>query len=181
LPFGSSSLQTIIVTDPMAQPPSPADCSHKDSTAMFRFLVEQLRGGGMRMTASRRALLKVLIANRRPLSLEELTAAARAYGCDPDYTTVFRLMCVLEKLGLVNRLNLHHSISQYELIDPEHHHDHIVCTQCGKVTVIENHCPLVDLEAEIARTYGFHHLSHQLEFRGVCADCETHPNEHSSR
>jgi len=135
-------------------------------------LTAALRRGNLRMTPARRSILEALLAERRPQSLEELQEAARKSGEHPDYTTVFRLMTVLEELGLVQKLSLHQSRSQYELIDPDQHYDHIVCRKCGKITLIEGDCPVEAVEKRISRTYGFEELTHNLEFHGICPQCQ---------
>lgn len=135
-------------------------------------VTDALRRSKMRMTPARRSILEVLLADRRPQSLEELQEAARKRGENPDYTTVFRLMTVLEELGFVQKLSLHQSRSQYELIDPEQHYDHIVCRKCGQITLIEGDCPVEAVEKRISKTYGFHELTHNLEFHGICPQCQ---------
>jgi len=135
-------------------------------------ILERLREEGMRITGGRRAILEALLDDRRPHSLEDLQAAAAARDSQVDYTTVFRLMIVLEKLGIVQKLSLHQSRSQYELIDPSLHHDHIVCRNCGSITLIENECPVEAVESRISREYGFRELTHSLEFHGICPRCQ---------
>lgn len=134
-------------------------------------ILNRLRGEGMRITASRRNILDVLFQAGRPLSLQEIQDLASERGDGPDYATVFRLMTLLEDLHLVHKVNLQRSCSYYELHDPKKHYDHIVCTNCGKVVVIDIPCPLGSTEQHIAEHYGFRNLTHSLEFFGLCPDC----------
>jgi Fur family ferric uptake transcriptional regulator len=137
-------------------------------------LVQLLRRKGLRMTGNRRAILQALLASRRPMSLEELQrdAGAQARGGDaPDFTTVFRMMNLLEELRLARKVHLGRAVSFYELTDSQHHRDHLVCTDCGQVTPLEGICPVERLERQIARKHGFTQLTHSLEFFGVCGDC----------
>ncbi len=137
-------------------------------------LSELLRGKGLRMTASRRNLLRALLAAESPQSLEQLqTAAARfdAQGEGPDFATVFRLMALLEELKLARKVHLGRSSSFYELADHEHHRDHLVCTDCGLVTPLAGQCPVEKLERQIARQHGYTGLTHSLEFFGRCGEC----------
>ncbi len=154
----------------MAAPTHP--CS-PDSVLSLDALATRLREAGMRLTPARRSILEALLVDRRPQSLEGLQQLARSRGGDPDYTTVFRLMCALEKLGLVQKLSLHQSCSQFELVDPDQHYDHIVCRECGQITLIEGDCPVEAVEARISRIYGFRELTHNLEFHGICPRCQT--------
>lgn len=135
-------------------------------------ILNRLRGEGLRITASRRKILQVLFRAGKPLSLQEIQARALVRGRTPDYATVFRMMTLLESLHLVHKVNLQRSCSYYELHDPKRHYDHIVCTRCGKVVVIDIPCPLGATEDHIARHYGFSALTHSLEFFGTCPECE---------
>jgi Fur family ferric uptake transcriptional regulator len=134
-------------------------------------ILNRLRGEGMRVTGSRRSILDVLFEAGKPLSLQEIQDLAAAKGESPDYATVFRMMTLLERLHLVHKVNLQRSCSYYELHDPAKHYDHIVCTDCGKVVVIDIPCPLGDTEKKIAEHYGFRNLTHSLEFFGRCPEC----------
>ena len=134
-------------------------------------LIGALKGEGLRMTANRRAILQALLNAEAPLALEEIQTAAGEQGSRPDFATVFRTMLVLERLRLAHKVNLGRSTSHYELQSPGHHHEHLVCVDCGKVTLIEDRCPVEDLERRLAKDYGFSGLRHSLEFFGHCADC----------
>jgi len=134
-------------------------------------ILHRLRGEGMRVTGSRRSILDVLFEAGKPLSLQEIQDLAAAKGESPDYATVFRMMTLLERLHLVHKVNLQRSCSYYELHDPSKHYDHIVCTDCGKVVVIDIPCPLGETEKKIAEHYGFRNLTHSLEFFGRCPEC----------
>ncbi|HEY5743065.1 MAG TPA: transcriptional repressor [Terrimicrobiaceae bacterium] len=134
-------------------------------------ILERLRGEGMRVTAGRRNILAVLFRAERPLSLQEIQERAAPIGSGPDYATVFRLIALLDRLHLVHKVNLQRTCSYYELNDPSKHYDHIVCTTCGKVVVIDIPCPLAETERRVAEHYGFRNLSHSLEFFGKCQDC----------
>ena len=134
-------------------------------------LVSVLKREGMRMTANRHHILRVLLNADTPLSLEEIQTGAERLGSRPDFATVFRLMLVLEKLKLAHKVNLGRSTSHYELLDPQRHHDHLVCVDCGKVTLIEDRCPVEKLERKLAKDYGYTGLKHSLEFFGHCFEC----------
>lgn len=143
------------------------------SVAIFSVdaILARLREEGMRVTESRRHILEVLFEANNPLSLQDIQDAARAKGDRVDYATVFRMMTVLEQLHLVRKVNLQRSCSYFELQDPSKHYDHIVCTDCGKVVLLDVPCPLGQTEKVIADRYGFGNLTHSLEFFGQCPDC----------
>ena len=140
-------------------------------------ILSLLKSEGMRITQSRRQILDVLFAAKEPLSLQELCDQATHQGKGPDYATVFRMASLLEEHGIVHKVNLQKSCSYYELNDPSKHYDHVVCTECDRVVVIDSPCPVSDTEREIARRYGFSNLKHSLEFFGKCPDCSDSSQE----
>ncbi|MCK7509676.1 MAG: transcriptional repressor [Desulfobacterales bacterium] len=51
-----------------------------------------------------------------------------------------------------------------------HHHDHMICTKCGKIIEFKED-RLEDYQIQIAAAHGFHMLRHKMEIYGICADC----------
>jgi Fur family transcriptional regulator, ferric uptake regulator len=134
-------------------------------------VLNRLRNEGLRITAGRRNILNVLFEAEGPLSLQEIQELAASEENSPDYATVFRMIALLDRLHLVHKVNLQRPCTYYELNDPSKHYDHIVCTGCGRVVVIDIPCPLADTEKRVAEHYGFRNLSHSLEFFGRCPNC----------
>ena len=156
--------------------------SHQHSTAggiptepfTLDGLTALLRGRGLRMTGNRRAILQVLLKAKAPLGLEQIQSKAVRYvsdGASPDFATVFRMMTLLEELKLARKVNLGRSSSHFELVDCQHHRDHLVCTDCGTVTPLEGICPVERIERQSARQHGYTELTHSLEGFGRCGDC----------
>lgn len=135
-------------------------------------VLARLKQEGMRITPARRRILEVLFSATEPLSLQDIQTAAADGPAPPDYATVFRMVVLLEKLKVVQKVNLQRPCSYFELHDPARHYDHLVCTSCGKVVVIDTPCPLGNLESDLAARYGFRDLSHSLEFFGRCSQCD---------
>jgi Fe2+ or Zn2+ uptake regulation protein len=81
------------------------------------------------------------------------------------------MMILLESLGIVHKVNLQRSCTYYELTDPTRHYEHLVCTECGKVILLDVPCPVGEIEQRLAQEYGFTNLRHSLEFFGRCPAC----------
>lgn len=135
-------------------------------------ILSNLRKRGMRVTRTRRAIVEALFRASTPLSLTELqNHAAGVAKIRPDFATVFRMIVQLESLGLVQKVNLQKPGSFYELRNPTRHYDHLVCTSCGNVVILDMPCPVAEMEQSLRERYGFHSITHSLEFFGVCARC----------
>jgi Fur family ferric uptake transcriptional regulator len=134
-------------------------------------ILELLRSNGLRITKSRQKILETLLAAREPLSLEEIQSRSSEGDVAPDFATVFRVMSLLENLQVAQKVLLNRSCSYFELVDPQQHYDHIVCTECGRVTLMIDSCPVERLEHVIGKKYGYTDLRHSLEFFGKCPEC----------
>lgn len=133
--------------------------------------IERLRAAGMRRTRALEELLATLVECDRPMTLAELSASERLAGlCDK--ATVFRLLQKLAEQGEVRRLGLHERAAYFVLLVPGQHSDYLICTSCGSIQAIEAPCPVHQLEQEIRNKTGYRKLYHELEFFGVCPDCD---------
>jgi len=56
----------------------------------------------------------------------------------------------------------------------EHHHDHMICVKCGKITEFEDH-RIEEIQEEIASSLGFRVVTHKHEIYVVCPEggCDT--------
>lgn len=50
------------------------------------------------------------------------------------------------------------------------HHDHLVCTKCGKIIEFTNE-DMERLQVKIAAKQRFHMLQHRMEIYGLCDEC----------
>jgi Fe2+ or Zn2+ uptake regulation protein len=134
-------------------------------------IVDLLRANGMRITKNRVQILETLLKAEKPLSLDEIQSMSHQGAEAPDYATVFRVMTVLQDLNIAQKVNLNRSCSYYELVNPQRHYDHIICTECGRVTLIVDSCPVGKVERKIEKRYGYSAIRHSLEYFGKCREC----------
>ncbi len=113
-------------------------------------------------------------AERKHLwSIDELHGAVVETLGAADYSTVFRAVSVMEKDGLINRIDLGDGKVHYELSDE--HHEHVRCDSCGRVVEVPG-CVLEDAAAAVKESTGFVVTSHQLLFSGFCPECASARN-----
>lgn len=82
-------------------------------------------------------------------------------------TETLDLMC---NLGFAQKRLFDNGVELYEHLHIGTHHDHIICTICGKITEFENR-EIEKLQVQIAKTNGFHMLNHRMELYGICNSC----------
>ena len=121
----------------------------------------RLQQQGARLTAPRRAVLRVLAGNRSHPSAEEIADQVRAkLGCVAP-ATVYNTLETLEKLGFVRRIEGLEARSHF---DPDTSaHEHAICTKCRRVWDVAAVSPPRDLPE------GFR--VSDLLIQGVCKYC----------
>lgn len=147
----------------------PPTCCHPKAPAPG--WMDRLRKQAGRVTQSRQRVLEALARLQRPSTPKEIAEAVTSGSC--DLATVYRSVDLFESLGLVQRIDLGDGLARFEIADDDahgHHHHHLVCRRCERIVQLDD-CILADMEARLARHYGFTDITHRLEFFGVCADC----------
>lgn len=129
------------------------------------------RENGMRRTHALRQILAVLFQLGRPIGWASLAKEPQLEGsCDPS--SIFRILVKLEEIGLVRRMGSPERSYYFMLNLPGEHHEHIICRQCGKIENLEIECPVEKLEQKVGVKTGYGDIYHELEFFGVCPDCQ---------
>lgn len=133
---------------------------------------ERLAGAGYRRGGARTAVIDLLGEQHCALSALDIEEALRHRDRSVGRATVYRVLDELERLGVVARFELGHGIARYEAVrrDAGHHHDHLVCDDCGEVT------PFRDEELERALTRVSERVAfvvdeHEVVLHGRCGDC----------
>ena len=131
----------------------------------------KLRGKDRRITKPREEILELLGKEEHPVTAKTIHEKL-SKSC--DLVTVYRSLKMLESMNLVKRVDFCDKSARYELICPDDHvhHHHLSCKECRTVVEIEE-CFDSKLESRIAKKHGFKHVTHQLEFFGLCSSCQT--------
>lgn len=132
-------------------------------------IVTALDRAGYRLTEPRRRLAALIASRDGHFTAGELLADAHAQRLGVGRATVFRTLEVLEDLGAVERLDLPSGEHAYVTCQRAHHH-HIVCSECGRTTEIDD-AGLRVVVGEIARRTGYRVDEHRLELFGLCPAC----------
>lgn len=133
---------------------------------------ELLRQAGYRATPGRLKILEILQAQKEPLSIQELML--RLVDTKIDQATVYRVLNVLQKIGVVRQVSLHHSHADYEFVHADDHH-HLICVKCKRVEDMPG-CDGEQLARQaLSQAKSFSRITqHSFEFFGVCKSCDAH-------
>jgi Fur family ferric uptake transcriptional regulator len=132
---------------------------------------ERFRRESCKLTGPRRAVLRVLEEDARPLSNREIFRRL-PLGAG-DLATVYRSIQLLERLKVVKRFDLGDGVARFALLNERHHghQHHLVCTRCASMVEIGD-CVVRELEERIVTQSKFKAVTHRLEFFGVCPACQ---------
>ena len=127
-----------------------------------------LRKAGLKVTLPRMKILEILETNKiRHMSAEDVYKVLLEAQEDIGLATVYRVLTQFEAAGLVTRHHFEGGHSVFEL-NEGHHHDHIVCVQCGKVVEFLDQT-IEQCQEQVAKKEGFRIRDHSLIIYGDCA------------
>jgi Fur family ferric uptake transcriptional regulator len=133
---------------------------------------QSLKDIGLKATLPRRKILELFENSKvRHLSAEDVYKALIAEEIDIGLATVYRVLTQFEQAGLLSRQHFETGKSVFEL-NEGHHHDHLVCLQCGRVEEFFD-AQIESRQNEIASQKGFDLRGHSLALYADCtkADC----------
>lgn len=126
----------------------------------------RLEEAGFRSGGSRRQVIELLGSERCALTALEIDRRLETVG----RATVYRTLEQLEGLRLAQRVDIGGDAAGYERVDPDQHHHHLVCEDCGHLTPFASEELERAIEAAGHRS-GFALAAHDVVLRGTCADC----------
>ena len=122
-----------------------------------------------RETKQREAILRVLMNTKSHPTADSIYDEVKKEIPNISKGTVYRNLKVLQENGQVLELNLNGTISRFEVKQDNHYH--FRCEKCGRVSDIDMPVDR-ELDRHIEKITGLKISYHQLEFRGLCKDCQ---------
>ena len=152
---------------------SPAIREEALARALARFR-QVLHDRSLKTSRVREAIARVALTYRGHFTVEDLVTVLRANGVhEAHVATVYRAVPLMIEAGLIQTALISHGDGQrYETVFEREHHDHLVCTSCGRVVEYQSEA-LEALQREIAQRYDFELDDHVHELRGRCKACRT--------
>ncbi len=140
-----------------------------------------LRQSGLKVTLPRLRILQLFHEREtKHLSAEEIYRSLIDEKIDIALATVYRVLMQFAETGIVIRRHFESGAAVFELNEGDHH-DHLICSACGKVEEFLD-SDIERRQENIAQERGFVLHSHSLSLYGLCAACnsaQTAPSETS--
>ena len=138
-------------------------------------MAERLREEGHRLTPQRLAVLEVIKARHKHMTVNEVLEELQAQYPTITVPTVYRNLQWLADCGVVAETDLGEGCRVYEYIADNHHH-HLVCLRCHRVIDLPD--SLLDpLRETIQEQHGFAPCLEHVGLFGICPECQKHQEE----
>ena len=144
-----------------------------DNSWVWSMLDAYLAKNKLKQTKQRKIILEVFMdSTESHLDAENVYSLLSKEHSNIGLATVYRSLNLLKDAGILEQHTFADGRAVFELVNPESHHDHLVCTTCGAIKEFENH-EIEHLQDQVAKSLGFKLTSHRLELFGEClkADC----------
>ena len=133
----------------------------------FKALVET---DGSDRIQDRLNIVDAFLDSEEHVTIEQMYRLLRKKGYDYDAEFVRQCMNRMVDLGFAQKKRFEGQPVRYEHRHLGRHHDHLICTKCGKIIEFSND-DMERLQVVIAAEHGFHMLQHKMEIYGLCAEC----------
>jgi Fur family transcriptional regulator, ferric uptake regulator len=131
--------------------------------------VTALRRSGLRASASRRMIIKILRETVAPLSAQEISKGPDGGNIGLDLASVYRNLEILEDHGLVHQIQIGKGPGRYVLASGVEH-EYLVCDRCGAIAGVDPD-EMDAVRAMVRERYGYEVTFRRVPMVGVCRAC----------
>ena len=133
-------------------------------------LRQHITAHNMKHTRQREVILEAFLKAGGHVSAEELYDNVIKLDSSIGLATVYRTLSLLCECGIAQQQEFGEGHTRFEIVHEYQHHDHLICTKCGKIIEFEN-TNIERLQEEVARDHKFTVYTHKLEMYGLCSEC----------
>ena len=132
-----------------------------------------LKDKGMKYTEQRAIILQILISLDEHLNAEDVHEIIKEKYPQQNIgiATIYRTLNFLEEVDLISSISFGKDGKKYESNNKNQHHDHIICTSCGKIVEFLDE-EIEKLQEDVAIKNGFKITDHTMQIYGICNECQ---------
>jgi Fur family ferric uptake transcriptional regulator len=127
---------------------------------------------GLKYTEQREIVLSILIHADDHLSAEDVYNEIKIKHTESNIgiATVYRALSFLEEVDLIASITFGSDGKKYES-NSKSHHDHLICTECGKIVEFLDD-EIEKRQERIGKKNKFKITNHSMQLYGICSDCQ---------
>lgn len=130
-----------------------------------------LRDRSLKLTSQRRRIFERAFEDDDHFSAETLYDRLREEeGPRVSRATVYRTLGLLIEGGFLGMLDTRRGEKLYEHVLGRHHHDHLVCIDCGRIEEFFDE-GIEERQHDACREKGWEMKGHNLRLFGICPPC----------
>jgi len=131
--------------------------------------IETLRKRGLRITAQRIEILKLVTERRDHPSVEDVYNHVKTKFPTISPATVYKTLQILKEAGMIQELAFYDGKTRVDAnMKP---HINLICTRCGTITDLY-HEKVDELLTHVAERTHFNIQGQRIDLYGICRDCQ---------
>jgi Fur family ferric uptake transcriptional regulator len=143
--------------------------AERSEEELYRVAVDFLRTEKSKLTPPRQIIIQTALSFTVPFHAEQLLAAARQKDGLISVATIYRLLPLLVKSGILGEIDLKHDSHQHYAVNRSPTTGHIICQDCQQVIEVQDAC-LTLRENFVANSMGFTPTKLSLRIEAACQD-----------
>lgn len=136
-----------------------------------------MTGRGLKHTRQRDLILEAFYEAGSHVSVDDLMRIVADRASGVGTATVYRSLKLFVEAGVAHERRFQDGQTRYEPVLSNDHHDHLICTDCGRIFEFEDP-EIEERQAVVAERWGIRVTSHRHEIYGSCvtpANCPHRP------
>ena len=128
-----------------------------------------MKTNGLKKTRQRQVILNEFLQTEGHTSLDQLLGRVQKQLPGVGYATVYRAMKVFIDADVASERRFGDGAALYETSHEDEHHDHMICTICGRIFEFEDEI-IEERQHVVAKSLGLRLTNHRMTLWGECVD-----------
>ena len=134
-------------------------------------LANHMAEHGLKRTRQRELILETFVELDEHTTIDGLLEAVQQVNPAVGYATVYRTLRLFVEAGVAKERRFGDGPAMYEPAEPDHRHDHLICTKCGRIFEFQDEL-IEERQVLVAKRMGVRLTKQRMTLYGECFDVE---------